>query len=88
MPSRYTTLVVDLSNSAPMTLCQNVSLTIGELYNLSYGLYSPYYSQNMIGKAYINDILVTSMTIPDPDTFSTQYYVFNASFSNNVICFN
>ncbi len=80
--------MVDLSNSAPMTLCQNVILTIGETYNLTYGLYSPSYSQNMIGKAYINDILATQMTIPLPDTFSIKSYLFNASFSSNVICFN
>lgn len=86
--SKNTTLGVDLSNTAPMTLCQNVSLTVGDTYNLTYGIYSPVYSQNMVAKAYINDILVTQVGISPPDTFSWKSYVFTATLSSNFICFN
>lgn len=71
-----------------MTLCQNVILTVGLRYNLSFSIYSPVYIQNMTAKAYINNILIGQMVIPNPDTFQTLVTPFYANVTSNAICFD
>lgn len=86
--TEYTTTGVDLSSSVPMTFCQNLVLAAGSKYILSFDLYSTLRCQKMLGKAYLNGVLLTSVYIPTNFTFSTQVYTFYADRNINTICFN
>ena len=86
--SEGTTVGVDLSSNIPMTLCQNVVLAAGNKYTLSFDLYASVRIQNLTGRAFLNNALLTSVYIPTNLTFKTQVFTFYASQDLNTLCFN
>ena len=83
-----TTVGVDLSSTIPMTLCQNVFLVAGNKYTLSFDLFTSVRIQNLTGRAYLNNVLLTSVYIPTNFTFKTHVFTFYASQNFNTLCFN
>ena len=88
LTTESTTIGVDLSSTIPITLCQNVSLTAGSKYNLSFDMYTCLKIQNMLGRAYLNGNLLTQIFIPTNSTFVTKKYSFFADRNQNSLCFN
>ena len=83
-----TTTGVDLSATIPMTLCQDVILEPGSQYTLSFDIFTHLVTQQMTARAYLNNILLTSLYIPTNCTFKKNLFTFFASQSLNTFCFN
>ena len=82
-----TTLGVDMSGYAPMDLCQDVKISVGSKYRLSFSLYS-FTFKTMIGKAWINKVQVSEVFIPSKFSFGNSTHIFYASQQFNTFCLN
>jgi hypothetical protein len=83
-----TTACIDLSNSAPYTLCQDIQLTVGTKYQLNYSLYCMYVFKQLLVTAYINSINISSLPVlTNKFAKKTEYFVANVSGSNQ-LCFD
>lgn len=71
-----------------MTLCQDVILTIGSLYVLSFDLYTTVRCSNMFGRVFLNDELLTMVFIGGDTKFRTHVSNFSADRTHNTLCFN
>ncbi len=84
-----TTYSVELSNTDPYTLCQNVQLNAGSKYKLQYSLFSQPLFKYMVLTAYLNNINISSLVIIGPFSFSNQTKYFIANLTGlNKLCFD
>ena len=78
----------ELTTTLPYTLCQDVTLVLGNKYRLNYSLLCPKKLYNMLMTVKLNSVILSTLYISSASTFGQNSVEFDALSELNQFCFS
>lgn len=77
-----------MSPSSPITMCQNINLTVGKTYSISYDLFCSFTLKNMLMSLTINGQVRSTLFVANEGQFGSNSFSMVASQNSNKFCFS